>query len=344
MARAPNWDDPPEWAWQEVVDEADWIAERLAPFEDHVVTSVVPSGFEAYARMLHPAEVPHGGRGRLVRWSEVAEWSGITITRDTQFHSIALPSELPVEAAPWDGQGPAIGRLLPADAKVLAEVASDWTTTSDHCCFCLWDGYGWENIQLMTPVGQPSVRTPDPIPENIRRGRRVSLPNRDYLLYCGPVEAVLATVPLAGQGQTPNLWWPSDRSWCVGTEIDLAWTYVGGPAEMIERLFVEDRLEALLAEPDDSLSRVEDWLTQWVDEATQKLLTDGEATIATSKGTVQAWLERPGRFRRGSLQTRHVGDDGTGGSTTYLSRQDEHELHKEIALYLTLQVIGLVGG
>jgi hypothetical protein len=34
----------------------------------------------------------------------------------------------------------------------------------------------------------------DPVPADVRGGTRVELPNRDYLLHCGPVEAALATV------------------------------------------------------------------------------------------------------------------------------------------------------
>jgi hypothetical protein len=37
-----------------------------------VVTSVVPGGFEACARVLHPAEEPLRGGDRVVRWAEVA--------------------------------------------------------------------------------------------------------------------------------------------------------------------------------------------------------------------------------------------------------------------------------
>jgi hypothetical protein len=228
---------------------------------------------------------------------------------------------------------------------VLTEVLSGSTTTPRRCWFCLWDGYGWENIRLLTPLGEPPVRLPDPIPENVRHGRRVRLPNRDYLLYSGTLEAVMATVALAGQEQTPNLWWPADRSWCVATEIDLAWTYVGGPSDMIERLVLEDRIEALPAEPDDPLSRFEDWVTQWVDEATERLLADGEATIATSRGTLYIHLERPRRLRRGSLQIGRIGDNGNvGSSTNYLTRQDEHALRREISIYLTLQMVNFAGG
>jgi hypothetical protein len=39
--------DPTGPNWSSEVGEADWIAERLGSFGDHVVTSVVPGGFEA---------------------------------------------------------------------------------------------------------------------------------------------------------------------------------------------------------------------------------------------------------------------------------------------------------
>jgi len=345
MVKTPNWNATPEWAWSEAAHQADWVGEALSPFGDHVVTSVVPGGFDAYARVLHPAEVPHGGFGHIVRWREVAEWSGMPLGRTSQFHSIALPEERPGREAPWQGQGPALGRLLPADAMVLAEVISAWTTSPERCWFCLWDGYGWENARLLTPVGEPAVRLPDPIPENVRQGRRVRLPKRDYLLYTGPLEAVLASVSLSGQEQTPNLWWPVDRRWFVGSEIDLAWTYVGGPAEMIEALLADARIEALPAESDDPLTRVEGWVEHRVDEAADKLLAEGETTIVTSRGTVDARLERPKRGRRGSLQIRSVGDNGgTGSSTNYLRRQNEQQLRQEIVVYLTMRVISLVGG
>jgi hypothetical protein len=45
-------------AWSDQTRQASWIGERLAPFDAHVVTSVVPGGFEGYARVLHPAEEP----------------------------------------------------------------------------------------------------------------------------------------------------------------------------------------------------------------------------------------------------------------------------------------------
>lgn len=331
-------------AWSTAVGEADWIGERLLPFDAHQVTSVVPAGFEAYARVLHPAAEPDRDGDPPVRWATVAAWSGLPLRPDAQFHSIALPPVRPVGPAPWSSQGPEAGSLYPADARVLAGLVRQWTTTPGQGWFGLWDGYDWAGT-VLAPPGETGARVPDPVPATVRQGPRVQLPNRDYLLYTGPVEAVGATIVLPDRPVTPNLWWPADRAWFVASEIDLSWTYVGGPAGLIETVLADDRLEALPAEPSDPLTRVEDWVTSWVDEATTRLLTDGQAVIVTSRGTVQARLDRPSRFRRGSLRTATEGDNGVSGSSwSGLSHRDGEELRGEISLRLALTVIGLVGG
>jgi len=38
---------------------------------------------------------------------------------------------------------------------------------------------------------------------------------------------------------------PADRAWCVATEIDFAWTYVGGSRELIDAILADARLEAV---------------------------------------------------------------------------------------------------
>src|SRR5690242_10988764 len=92
--------------WSSDVHQAGWIAPRLAPWEgEYPITIVVPAGFDAYARVLHPAQASGGG-DRLVRWAEVAAWSGMPLRNDSQFHSVALPPAAPGGAAPYEGQGP----------------------------------------------------------------------------------------------------------------------------------------------------------------------------------------------------------------------------------------------
>jgi hypothetical protein len=340
-------------AWSEDVGQASWIGARLAPFGSGVVSSVVPGGFPAYARVLHPAEDPYIG-DRVVRWAAVAAWSGMPLRSDSQFHSIALPPVRPASTAPWSGQGPRRGSMYPPDAEVLAELLRPWTTTPDECWFCLWDGYGWDNVQVVfaTPIegdGQPEPpgesrdRVPDPIPAAVRQGPRVQLPNRDYLLYRGPVEAAVATVGLASDEQTPNLWWPEDRAWCVATEIDLPWTYVGGHSGLIDRLVSNDRIEALPVGPEDSMAGIEDWVARWAAQATTDLLASGAAVITTSRGAMRAWLTRPAGRASGMLRTQSEGDNGVTGSTERrLHGRGEQELRDEVRSSLSWDIIGLV--
>jgi hypothetical protein len=333
-------------AWSDQVDEGDWIAELLSE-ESARITSFVPRGYEAYARVLHPAAEPDFGSDRLVRWREVAEWSGTPLRNDAQFHSISLPAELPAAEPPDFGQGPREGSLYAPDAAVVAEIARRWTTTPDRCWFCVWDGYGWDNSVWLTERGAPEPPAiPDPIPESVRRGPRVHLPlQRNYFLYSGPVEAVAATYPLSRPAQSPNLWWPQDHAWCVATELDLQWTYVGGPSAMIGQLLSDHRIEALPADPDDPTSRIEEWVQALIDSAVDEVMASGTITITTSRGTVEASLVRPGTFRKGEFSTQSIQIDGkwSGGQRVPLKLQSEEDIRHQVSFYLTNDVLGLAG-
>ena len=52
-----------------------------------------------------------------------------------------------------------------------------------------------------------------------------------------------SAIPFAHQ--SANLWWPADRAWCVATEIDFAWTYVGGTRAVVDALLADPRLDAV---------------------------------------------------------------------------------------------------
>ena len=94
---------------------------------------------------------------------------------------------------------------------------------------------------------------PPAFPPEVLHGPRLRLPNRDYLLFSGPLRAG------AGLGdprwrQSPNLCWPADRSWCVATEIDFDSTLVGGPVELVHDVLAHPELEAWPVDPGDSLA------------------------------------------------------------------------------------------
>ena len=193
--------------------------------------------------------------GRLVRWAEVFAWSGVALDPGAQFHTIALPSRHPAGPAPWRGQGPAQGRLYLPDAEALADILARFTTTAGDCWFCLWDGYDLAAVPATSAGAPPTVALADPVPAEVRRGPRVKLPGRDYLLYAGPVEAITAYGP--GRAQTANLAWPVDRAWFVASEVDLAWTYLAGSEALVEAVLADYRIEALPAGPDDPLTTID---------------------------------------------------------------------------------------
>jgi hypothetical protein len=87
---------------------------------------------------------------------------------------------------------------------------------------------------------------------------RVRLPQRNYLLFEGPLEAATDFGWYLTWGQfvpqSPNLMWPQDRGWCVATEIDLPCTLVAGPKGLIERLEANPRLEVWRVFPDDPVT------------------------------------------------------------------------------------------
>jgi hypothetical protein len=238
-----------------------------------------------------------------------------------------------------------LGALYPPDALVLAELLRRFTTTPDECWFCLWDGYDLQGVPLTAP-GEPSVPRPDPLPLAVRNGPRVRLPNRDYLLYSGSVEDAVAPVPVpfsdTAFSHTANLWWPSDRAWAVASEIDLSSTYVGGSSEMVEALLADDRIEVLLASPDDPLSRIEGWVQRWVDDAVEELFRLGEASVETSGGKLYMRLKLPSRLRDGALWIGQTPDMHNVGYSR-LSRNGDVDLRSVVSAYVSWAVRGLVG-
>ncbi|GAC1504213.1 MAG: hypothetical protein NVS1B3_00490 [Candidatus Dormibacteraceae bacterium] len=235
------------------VEAADWIGPRLHPFAQDV-GSIVPSGFEAYARIFHPARKLVGVDEVEMRWSDVAEWSGRTVHPEMQFHSIAVP--VPDRETRWQAwsQEPRLGALSEGQARALVRLLAAHTSNAGECWFCVWEGYGSINPN---PLPQPRAdagglrwirslwwrlgRTLPKANPNVPEWRRVRLPQRNYILFKGPLSLAL------GHDGGPNLWWPDDRSWCVASEIDFPYTYVGGSKKLIEEILVDPAIEALPA-------------------------------------------------------------------------------------------------
>ncbi|HVF75941.1 MAG TPA: hypothetical protein VM938_12925 [Acidimicrobiales bacterium] len=192
------------------------MVERLITFAVDV-TSVVPSGFARYARVFHP----HDGR----RWAEVAAANGRVVHREMQWHAIGGdPND-----APYDGTVP-----VELQAPLVATLRAH-TTTPDRCWFAVWEGFGG-------------------IAPEVHAAPSLEIPGRRLHLFTGPIEAVGESFCEPPWRQSANLWWPDDRAWCVATEIDFCWTYVGGSADCIDAVLARPELEALEAKPSDGIT------------------------------------------------------------------------------------------
>ncbi|WP_421844163.1 hypothetical protein [Mycobacterium sp.] len=337
----------PDVRWSAATEEASWVKPRLSPFGADRVDSVIPGGFAAYARLLHPVwRCTPNQNEHLVRWREVAAWSGTALQRTTQFPDIALPRQAPAETAPWDSQGPGEGSLPADDAAVLVELLAAHTPDLQQCWFCVWDGYGWDRVVSVSATTGPApppgpTLLPDPIPEWVRSGPRVRLPQREYFLYTGTVHAALTFIE--DPGQTPNLWWPQHHGWCVASEIDLPWTYLGGPAPLIEAVLADPRLEALPARPEDPIQlRTPSWLDTLIADAAAKLFEDCTATVTTWCGSVHASLTRPTADTDGWLRISCDVANQFRSSGTALTFQPDNALLDQLHQALTIFITGLV--
>jgi hypothetical protein len=232
---------------------AAWIAPRLGAFGSGV-HGVIPAGFEAYARILHPAE---SSRQERVRWSAVAAACGKVAHRLMQFHILVgvAPTEYDVESGAWTGSVPDHGNLEPNSFAALLDVLARHSQRSQQCWFGLWEGYGMPfGTERSTGEGAPRIDF----------DARLELPQRNYVLFGGPLDSAVEIGHWATRDwflpHSPNIFWPDDRSWCVASEIDLYCTYVSGSRALIDDLLADHRLEVWEAHLDDPVSHDSDVL------------------------------------------------------------------------------------
>jgi hypothetical protein len=230
--------------WRTRLDGGRWIADALTTFATDV-TSLVPSGFEAYARLFHPCE---GGR----RWAEVAAETGRVAHNAMQAGWIR--AAVGSEGDPWgDREGdPESGTLPRAEGVALGRILAEHTSTPDDLWFAVWDG--WD--RLVEDFLRRITEDGGSDPSDLRRHRMLRVPNREYHLLHGSLDELPAFYR-NDDFQSPNLWWPADHAWCVATEIDLNWTVLGGRQTAIDAVLASPELEVLPIEPETDLFRTD---------------------------------------------------------------------------------------
>jgi hypothetical protein len=202
-----------------------WLRKSLTTFAASVA-SFLPGHFAAYARLYHPF-VSDGSPPVASRtWQELAA-----------SHGRELRDPVTAEAFAYDGlteaQAP-VGTLPLPVLDTLLPHLHPTTATPELCYYAIWTGFGGSAVPHDL---QPQLR----------------LPNREYHLFSGPLRAARTSygdVPFVHQ--SANLWWPADHAWCVATEIDHAWSYVGGPSSCIDAILTDPRLDAVVTAATES--------------------------------------------------------------------------------------------
>lgn len=213
---------------------SEWIRPHLHPFAQDV-GSLVPEGFDGYARIFHPAR---SRDGRSVTWRAIAGANGRRVHPTMQFGNIAGSWRESGREDLWVAP-PATGNLAPDIAVALIEILRLHTNTPDRCWFGVWDGWGGLD---------PGTA-------------RFEHPNRRYYLASGALEAASSSVyPNDWTHQSPSLWWPDDRAWLVATEIDLDSTYIGATRSAIDAVLAHPRIESLRVRLSDEIGEASDSL------------------------------------------------------------------------------------
>jgi hypothetical protein len=111
----------------------------------------------------------------------------------------------------------------------LARHLVRYTTTPNRVFYAVW-----ESRYLATHSSLASTR-------------RLSMGNREFVVLLGDLTGPSVNVPddtPADRTVVANIWWSKDRAWCVVTDIDWRWTYVGCPSACADALLADERFKA----------------------------------------------------------------------------------------------------
>jgi hypothetical protein len=233
------------------IDEFEWIRtgrQKFAPRADSDwkgirVSGVIPDKFQAYAKILHTIDATYKNidaslsereneilkipkcevlrsfiermrvenQGTRIRWKTLAQLLGVPFKTEICHEWFRTIMDKP-ECWPRLLVGPGEGCL---NASELAEVSSILGNfTHDQDCF-----FRFSEIAF------------------IATGKQI--------VFRGVLEELSQFLTEGKYQLTPEYWWPSDRGWCLCSDYDLDFTFVGGPKELISSLLDNKILEVL---------------------------------------------------------------------------------------------------
>ena len=259
--------------------EGEWLGRRMGGWAR--VGGVAGTGFDAYARVLHPLEgtlldwtprgagmVPQVADERPWTWAEIAAAQGAIMHPLVQWNRLAGAPDREVEIDGWTVRPPEAGWCDPRLMAAMVPALAGATATPDDAVLAIWVGFGelhpgsgsiavmsWEgagDLAEEAPAFTPA-RVSDQVSAALVDPHLLRLPGREYLrVACALSELEDPDWGYAlGLGwqrphrhPAPQLVWPRDRAWVVATEIDWDSTIVAGSRALIDALLADPSLEA----------------------------------------------------------------------------------------------------
>jgi hypothetical protein len=69
------------------------------------------------------------------------------------------------------------------------------------------------------------------------------------LLFAGALDEIVEFGKENNYQFSPECWWPSDRSWCLCSDLDFEFTFVGGSQGLISAILASSTLETFQITP-----------------------------------------------------------------------------------------------
>ena len=229
---------------------AEWITTALTNFGESVL-SVVPSGFQAYLRVFHPAyrrPQPSEPPTLPVSWAEIAKTHGKVAHAGMQLNALTGRELFDNDPPPPDFDGWPVNGSFPSElAGSLVAALRAHTSTPERCWFAIWAGWG-------------DLRDDD----LVRRSPQFNLPSREYHLLEGPIESFVAGMAPSRKFpygyRSPSIFWPDDHAWCVACEVDFTTTYIGCSETCRSDILATQELETFPIDPATGLGYASDTL------------------------------------------------------------------------------------
>jgi hypothetical protein len=206
---------------------------------------LMPNTFDSYAKILHGIEA---------KYTNIDDPHPLT-EREVQILKIPACTELRsfVENLRKEGQGPRIrwatlARLIGVPFE--ADICHGWfrATISDPVCwprFLCGPGQGTLNTKEILAVLSLLRAVTGEQECFFRFAEWTYIGTNEPILFRGALEQLPTFLVEKNKQFTPEYWWPSDRSWCLCSEYDLDFTFVGGSRDLISAVLKDAILESL---------------------------------------------------------------------------------------------------